>query len=72
MIPDEAEIFEYVNTLLNEACSEYDKHFAAWDAADKEDNLTVKILEAGNVSFFKGQMEILSKVRKFIMKGVRE
>ena len=71
MIPDEAEIFEYVNSLLNEACSEYDKHFAILNATDKDD-LVPRIIREVNVSFFKGQMDILAKVRKFIMKGVRE
>ena len=72
MIPDECEIFEYVTALLVDAQSQYEQHQIKFDNAVVEDNSAIRILEAGDMSYWKGAIDCLRKVRRYVSNGVKE
>lgn len=72
MIPDEPEIFEYVTELLVNAESQYNQHQIKFDNAVAEDNTVLRILEMGEISYWKGAVDCLRKVRRYVSNGVKE
>ena len=72
MIPDEAEIFEYVTELLVNAESQLEQHQIKFDNAVVEDNTTIRILEAGDIAYWTGVIDVLRKVRRYVRNGVKE
>ena len=71
MIPDEAEIFEYCNERLRLADAEYAKHMKAFEDATEKNNVSMKILEGSECSYWQGVIDATRMIRKYVRTGVK-